>query len=275
MTIRSLLLAGFATPFALPAIAAELELWRLDCGSIKVADKSMFSDTFGYGGEALDLTNSCYLIRHDDSYMLWDAGLPAEMKGRIQGEGAMEPTLARTLPEQLADLDIGAGQISIIGISHYHFDHVGQAGAFPGASLMIGAADLEALRAESPPSGAEPALLAPWLDGGSTIEAVSGDHDVFGDGSVVVITAPGHTPGSSALLLRLPETGNVILSGDIVHFEQQFETGGVPPFNTNRADSLASMGRLAGMRENLDALLVVQHDPAGIDTLPVFPDSAK
>src|SRR5262249_26316607 len=87
----------------------------------------------------------------------------------------------------------------------------------------------DAMKMEPAPFGAEPVLVAPWLKGQSPLEPVSGDKDVYGDGSVIMLAMPGHTPGSYALLVRLAHMGPVLLSGDVVHFEEQLATGNVPP----------------------------------------------
>ena len=261
---------------ALPAFAADVELWRLDCGTIAVNDLSQFSDTFAYAGEKKVLTDSCYLVRHDEAYMMWDTGLPATLLNAPQpADAPMAPTLARTLPDQLKEIGIDTARIETVGISHYHFDHVGQAADFPKAKLMIGAADLAAFNADPLPFGAEPDLVKPWLNSGAPVEAVEGDRDVFGDGTVIMLSTPGHTPGSHALLVRLKDKGPVLLSGDVVHFEEQFENGGVPPFNTDRAETLASMERLQKIAAGLKATLIVQHDAGDIAKLPAFPASAK
>ena len=143
------------------------------------------------------------------------------------------------------------------------------------AKLTIGAADLAALRTTPVPFGAEAALVAPWLKGGAPVEPVNGDKDVFGDASVTMLSMPGHTLGSAALLVRLAKTGPVLLSGDVVHFEEQLDRNRVPPFNTDRAASLASMDRLRGIVATLKPILVVQHDADDIGKLPAFPAAAE
>lgn len=276
--MTAMLLKLFATTLTLaaaPANAESLKLWRLDCGTIAVNDLSIFSDTFGYRGQKKQLTDSCYLIQHGASYMLWDTGLPKALLGKAVSSDPMSPTLKVTLTDQLARLSVKPEQITIVGISHYHFDHTGQAAEFPKAKLMIGAADWEALRANPPPFGAEAALLAPWMQEGSPHEEVSGDRDVFGDGSVTMLSMPGHTPGSYALLVRLTRTAPVLLSGDVVHFEEQLANNYVPPSNTDRAETLASMDRLRTISTTLKATLVVQHDAGDISKLPPFPAAAE
>ena len=276
-TMATNLLAGAALMMSgAAANAAEVELWRLDCGEVAVANLALFSDTYNYSGEKRTLTDSCYLIRHDKDYMLWDAGLPAALLGaKTDKSAAMSPTLAEDLPTQLARIGIKPEQISRLGISHNHFDHVGQAATFDKATLMIGAADLAQFKADPLPFAVDPAFIKPWLEGGSKVDPISGDRDVFGDGSVVILATPGHTPGETSLLVKLAKTGPVLLSGDVAHFEEQFANHGVPGFNFDRADTLASMERLTGIAKSLDAIMVVQHDAADIAKLPAFPESAK
>lgn len=275
--MTKILLAGAAMMMSgVAANAADLELWRLDCGEVAVADLALFSDTYNYAGEKRTLADSCYLIRHDKDYMLWDAGLPAALLGaKLDKSAAMSPTLAEDLPTQLARIGIKPEQISRLGISHNHFDHVGQASTFPGAILMIGAADLAQFKADPLPFAVDPNFIKPWLDRTSKMDPISGDRDVFGDGSMVILATPGHTPGETSLLVKLAKTGPVILSGDVAHFEEQFANHGVPGFNFDRADTLASMERLTGIAKSLDAILIVQHDANDIKKLPTFPKSAK
>lgn len=276
-TTTTTLLASAALLVSVAAAgAAEIELWRLDCGQIEVRNLGVFSDTFDYSGETRTLTDSCYLIRHDKDYMLWDAGLPTAFIGaKADASAVFAPTLVEDLPTQLARIGVKPEQIGRLGISHNHFDHVGQAAIFPGATLMIGAADLAQFKADPLPFAVDPSFIKPWLDGTSKVDPISGDRDVFGDGSVVILSTPGHTPGETSLLVRLVKTGPVLLSGDVAHFEEQFANRGVPTFNFDRADSLASMERLEGIAKSLKAVLIVQHDASDISKLPAYPESAK
>jgi len=260
-----------------PARAApDLELWRLDCGTVQVKDMSIFFDTFAYAGEHGTLTDSCYVIRHDSDYLLWDTGLPAALVG--QKPDLSQPlavALDADIPSQLAKIGIKPDQIATIGISHNHFDHLGQAATFPKAKLMIGAADWETFQKKPLPFAVDASLVKHWLDGKGKVDPVSGDRDVFGDGSVMMLAMPGHTEGETALLVKLPQKGPVLLSGDVVHFEKQIDNRGVPGFNADRAETLASMERLTKIADGLKATLVIQHDPSHVSRLPAFPASAK
>lgn len=257
-----------------PATAPDLSLWRLDCGTLELSDTGPFSDAHLYDGETRTLTDSCYLIRHGEQYLLWDTGLPAALKGNSVTEYVFTLTLDTTIAEQLAKIDLIPDDIDLLAVSHYHDDHLGQAAQFADATLLMNSRDFAAVSEGQNEAAA--AALAPWIgeDAGET-RLFAGDLDVFGDGSVVVKAMPGHTPGHSALLVRLPETGAVLLTGDLYHFEEQISNRGVPSFNTDRADTLASFERFNQIAKSLDARIVIQHDPRHIERLPAFPEAAR
>jgi len=262
------LLAGTAR-----AAPPSIELWRLDCGELWEGNLDEFSDTHAYVGKSKRLVVSCYLIRHGDSYMLWDAGLEKTDLGKplVQNDTESE-ALRVTLVDQLAQIGIKPQQVSLVGISHYHFDHTGQAGDFPQAKLLMGKADLALLRR---PGSERAKPLAHWIGGGGQLEEIEGDQDVFGDGKVVMLDLPGHTPGHHGLLVNLDGAGPVLLSGDVAHFQENLASSGVPIYNADRADSLASMDRFRTMARNLKAIAVIQHEPADVGKLPAFPKSAR
>lgn len=276
MLVAGTLLSGIA---AWTASAADpvprVTLTRLDCGSIQVNDLNQFSDTDAYVGQRKRLASSCYLIRHGDELMLWDTGLPAALKGAPQDATTpMSPTVTRTLVEQLTELGIRPGQITRIGISHFHFDHIGQAASFPDAKLMIGAQDWAALSADKPDPRLNPQAVRPWLDKRANADPVNGDRDVFADGTVRMVAMPGHTPGHHALLVKLARKGYVLLSGDQAHFIANYTSDGVPAFNTDRGDTLASFRRFKDLARNTRATVILQHEPADIGKLPAFPAAA-
>jgi N-acyl homoserine lactone hydrolase len=256
---------------AMQAPPAAIELWRLDCGTVEIGNLDMFSDTFLYVGRKKTLTDSCYLIRHGENYLLWDTGLPGALAGKKVAADGMVLTVGRTVVDQLRQIGLRPDQVNFVGISHRHDDHTGQAADFPKATLLIGAEDYETVkgRAESAPR------FAPWIKGGSKVEKVAGDHDVFADGKVVMLDMPGHTEGHHSLLVRLPGTGPVLLTGDLYHFTENVRNRGVPSFNTDRAETLASMDRFDRIARQLKAKVIIQHEPADIAKLPAFPKSAK
>jgi glyoxylase-like metal-dependent hydrolase (beta-lactamase superfamily II) len=177
--------------------------------------------------------------------------------------------------EQLAQLHLTPEQITFVGVSHYHGDHVGQVASFPQATLLIGKGDWEVLNDPKPNPGVNAANFAHWISGGGKVEPLPGDKDVFGDGSVIMLNTPGHTPGHHSLLVKLKEKGNVLITGDLAHFRENYDSNGVPTFNTSRAETLASLDRFKQLAKNLNATVIIQHDERDISKLPVFPASAK
>lgn len=269
-TLAICIVSSTATSAAPPEA---LKLWRLDCGVIQEDDLNLYSDTYAYVGKSKQLTAGCYLIKHGETYMLWDTGLSTDALGKpLKGPGATGESLSKSLPEQLKAIGVEPKQIEIVGISHYHFDHTGQAALFPQARLLMGKGDIAALRA---PGSTRAKPLAHWLNGEGKLEEVAGDKDVFGDQSVVMLGLPGHTPGHHGLLVKLAKQGYVLLSGDVAHFEENYATNGVPIFNTDRAQSLASLDRFKDIAKNLRATVVIQHEQADIKKLPAFPAYAE
>jgi glyoxylase-like metal-dependent hydrolase (beta-lactamase superfamily II) len=265
------LLSGAGPASTVNASDAELSLTRLDCGgSGEPEDIGAFSDTHAYDGKKLLLRSSCYLIQHGSEYLLWDAGIASAAL-----DDAGKKLVQVSLLEQLAKLEIAASAITYVGISHFHEDHTGQADAFLSATLLIGAADWDELIRPRSDASAVPHPMEHWLKGRAPIDKIRGDKDVFGDGSVVMLATPGHSAGHHSLLVRLKRTGNVMLTGDLAIFRENYAANEVPGFNPDRAATLASLDRFKRMAANLHATVVIQHDPRDIKKLPAFPAAAK
>lgn len=262
--VASLALLG-AAPHAGDQV--RLRLLRLDCGTIEV-DLATFSDTGLYRGERRMLASSCYLVQHGEQFLLWDTGLDGKLEGRGRDKDGNE--LRERLVPQLARIGVTPDSITFLGISHYHYDHTGQMADFPGATLIMGKKDLEVARSR----GSLTDRFGPWLGDQAKLVEVTGDHDVFGDGRVRLLAMPGHTPGHSALLVELT-SGPVLLSGDQYHFHEQVTNRGVPAFNFDRAQTLASHDRFDRLAANLGATVIIQHDPRDIEKLPLYPQAAE
>ncbi len=251
-----------------------VKLWRLNCGSF-TAPKDAFSDLLSRPGERRGYVDSCYLIRHGKDLLLWDAGLPLALLGKLEDRSTpVHMRLTVTIAAQLARLGFKPSDVTVLGLSHMHADHTGQAAAFPGARLVMDRGDFEALRRAPPPFFTDPSALQPWLGGGAAKELISGDHDVFGDGSVVMVALPGHTSGNHGLLVRLARKGPVLISGDALHAPEQLTSHAMPPSNANRSDSLASIDRIVGITRDAHATLIIEHDAGSVAKLPAFPEGA-
>ena len=248
---------------------AAVSLARLDCGTATIKNfDNFFSDRKGlYEQAPRDITDSCYLIRHGDQVMIWDTGFPAALKGGEQDMGDLVARSTTTLVEQLAKAGLQPADVDVVGISHLHGDHTGQAKEFPSARLLIGQGDFEQTAGKEDPFG-------PWRGDGKPVTLAAKDVDVFGDGSVVALHLPGHTPNHLALLVNLA-SGPVLLSGDLYHSLDAREKRGVPPFNTDRAQTLASMDKFEALAKERGARVIIQHEPRDNAKLPAFPQMAK
>ena len=266
-TAAFLALTGMQNP---PSSVADtpLSLWRLDCGTLDIGDLGVFSDTGLYSGEKKTLVASCYLVQHGDRLLLWDTGVDGAIAGKPKD--AQGTFLEEKVVSQLQRIGFDAADVTYVGISHYHYDHTGQVADFPDATLLTGKGDWEVIKVWKP---AEPRFRH-WLSGGGKVEPLDGDKDVFGDGRVTILQMPGHTEGHQALLVRLA-SGPVLISGDQYHFTENREVGGVPSFNVDRADTLASHDRFEKLAKNLGVKVIIQHEPGDVGKLPAFPEAAK
>lgn len=249
---------------------AELRLYRLDCGTMRLGDMSLMSDRGRYQGRSYDIVISCYLIKHGNEWMLWDTGLSREY---LQGvtAGKLEMKLEKPIVDQLRTLGLKPEDINYVGLSHAHFDHAGQSNEFPDATMILQKKEYEVLSSQRAPEHfIDPALLQKHVKGGR-LRLIEGDTDIFGDGLVQTILLPGHTPGHMALKLNLPHAGVVILSGDQWHFPENRAGNQVPKFNFDHDDTIVSSAKLERIINETHATLVIQHEPADNQKLPALP----
>jgi len=268
MLSLSAAVSAFGISVAGAQAAPVITLTRLDCGTSPAPTDvgARMSDTYAYNGLKVQLAVSCYLVKHGDDYLIWDTGNPI---------GPAPNAPKTSLVDLLAQLKVAPDQVKYVGISHYHGDHTGQVSAFPRSTLLIGKGDWDVLTDPKSTGAANPAPFANWISGGGKVEPLPGDKDVFGDGTVVVLNTPGHTPGHHSLLVRLRESGPVLITGDLAHFHENYDSNGVPSFNTDRAATLASLDRFKKIATNLKATVIIQHDARDIGKLPAFPAAAK
>ena len=246
-----------------------LKLYVLECGALTVGDVSMFNLSEEEAGTT-DMFVPCYLIEHPQGRMLWDLGLPATVKtGEYEMEGG-QLTLARTVSEQLAELDLTPADIDFLAMSHLHFDHCGQANEFSSSHHLIQRAEHEAAFADPPTVPFFQRDLYAGLESSETT-VLDGDHDVFGDGRVVIKPAPGHTPGHQILFLDLEQTGPLVLSGDLYHFPANRELKRPPTFNFDADVTLASMESVEAFIAETGATLWIEHDAKLAATLEKSP----
>lgn len=252
------------------AAAAPLTVNVLDCGTIAISDLDQFSTSGDYAGQSDTFTDTCFLINHPNGRLLWDLGVPGMLKeGGPVTQGIFTVSLTATLTDQLTELGLTPDDVDYISVSHSHFDHIGQVGQVQGATWLVHQAELDAM---IPPDGSPPNTSADQAAmfqafGGLTRDAFTGEKDVFGDGSVVIFETPGHTPGHASLQLNLPESGYVLLTGDLYHRAESRELQRVPRFNFDEAQTRTSMAAFEERAARLGAKVIIQHEPTDIEPL--------
>jgi N-acyl homoserine lactone hydrolase len=257
----SMVLAG-----AGQAQAGVEKLYILNCGEGVAGDISRWSPGVNEG-KSMDFVDNCYLIKHSQGWFLWDTGITDAVAAMPNGLAPADPRAViwhrpKTLASQLEQLGVKSSDIKAMAISHTHPDHIGNVEMFPDTMLYVQKVEYEWPGANN----------APRFKPEHPVTKLEGDRDIFGDGSLVVLATPGHTPGHQSLLVKLPKTGEVVLSGDAVHFKSNWENRGVPANNFSKEQTLASMQKIADRLTQDKAQLWINHDKAQRDTLKMSPE---
>ncbi len=233
-----------------------LTMYVFNGGEILVKDMSLFNPGVDEGKQ-ITFTNTAYLIKHPKGTLIWDTGLPDALADNPEGDD--NQNFLMKMPERLADqlkaIDVDPEYIDYAAISHEHGDHIGNLPLFTNATLLLQEEEYSSLfENANRPAGALDSLKR------NAYIKLNGDHDVFGDGKVIIVRAIGHTAGHQMLFVDLPETGPVLLSGDLYHFEKNRENRGVPSFNWDKEQTLASMDLIDQFLTEHNASLWIQHD---------------
>ena len=262
--VLSFAAAGFA--LAQSGKAGVEKLYILNCGEGVAGDISRWSPGVNEG-KSMDFVDNCYLIKHGQDWFLWDTGIQDAVADMPNGLAPADPRSVtwhrpKRLAAQLEQIGVKPSDIKAMAISHTHPDHIGNVEMFPNAMLYVQKAEYEWPGANN----------APRFKPEHPVTKLEGDRDVFGDGSIVVLSTPGHTPGHQSLVVKLPKTGEVILSGDAVHFKSNWENRGVPSNNFSKEQTLASMQKISDTLTKDKATLWINHDKAQRDTLKMSPE---
>lgn len=240
-------------------------LYILNCGEGIAGDISRWSPGVDVG-KSVPMSDNCYLMHHGQDWLLWDTGVTDAVAAMPNGQAPSDPRAIhwykpRTLAVELDAVGVKPSDIKYLAISHTHPDHIGNVEMFPGALLLVQKAEYEW------PNPLGVGRFKPE----HPVKKLEGDYDIFGDGSAIIISTPGHTPGHQSLLVKLQKTGAIVLSGDAIHFRSNWDNRRVPSINFDKDKTLASMQRLAEVLEKEKAQLWINHDKAQRDTLKMAP----
>ncbi len=266
------LFASCAKEPTAPASGVE-RLYVFDCGENQTNDVSPWLPGTAAGTPG-EFSIHCYLIRHAAGLMLWDAGLADSIaespNGVTRGQGAIRSIVRKTLSSQLAEIGVKPEEVTHIAFSHMHADHVGNANTFTRARLYIQEAEYEAAFGPNASKFGFDPLNYDKLRSDVVLK-LNGDYDVFGDGSVTIVSTPGHTPGHQSLLVRLPKRGAVVLSGDVAHSADNWVNRRVPVYNFSQEQSRQSMDKITEVVKVNKAQLWINHDKTQNASIPKSP----
>ncbi len=252
-----------AQPHQAPAVKS-LRLFVFDCGVLKIGDPARYH----LKPEEMSTTNmsvACFLIAHPKGTMMWDVGVIPDSSFKPGGAPltveypTSVATVAKPLVPQLAAAGYTPADITYLALSHFHYDHVANANAFAGSTWLVPKLERDLMFADPPSPRTVPAFFNA-LKTSKTVIVKGADYDVFGDQSVIIKSAPGHSPGHQVLFLRLPKTGPVLLSGDLYHYPEERKLNRLPTTEFNVDQTAASRVAIEAFLKKTGAQLWIQHD---------------
>jgi glyoxylase-like metal-dependent hydrolase (beta-lactamase superfamily II) len=256
-------LAGTASPANAVAPPKNVRLYVLDCGTIAPMDPTLFSLKASEVNREVTFVSPCFLVVHPRGTLIWDVGQVPDKDIPDDGTEVTQQGILkakRRLLPQLAALGYQPRDITYIAMSHYHADHTANANLFAGSTWIVQQAEYDIMFSDAQ-VGIRVLDTYKDLKSAKRITLQNADHDVFGDGTVVIKTAPGHTPGHQMLFLKLARTGPVLLAGDLYHLPEERTLDRVPTFDFNADMTRATRKNVEEFLKKTDAMLWIQHDP--------------
>jgi glyoxylase-like metal-dependent hydrolase (beta-lactamase superfamily II) len=256
-----------------PAPPATPRIYIFDTGGIQGLDPALFN----FKREELkevDFVNRAYLVVHPRGTLMFDTGGIPDGAFKGDGKPVVEGVQSASKPllPQLAAAGYKPSDIDYLALSHYHSDHTANSNEFTGATWIVQKAERDFMFQDKPPEGT---IIRrdtyEKLARANTKVLDDESFDVFGDGSVVVMSAPGHTPGHQVLAVKLAKRGMVVLAGDLYHYPEERATGRVPTFEFNVEQSRASRARIEQFVKGNRAELWIEHDKPTHAALPLAP----
>ncbi|MEN8787891.1 MAG: N-acyl homoserine lactonase family protein [Flavobacteriaceae bacterium] len=254
-----------------------LKLYTFDGGTVMVNALGYFAQDDIYKGKSKEFANAFYVIQHPDGNLMWDAGLPESLVGMDQPfttpDGAFTVSRKDSLHNQLTRIGLTTEDFKYIVLSHTHFDHVGHAAALKSATWLVQEEEYKWVTGDEVRKQYPDNYNA--IKDLNKIEIIKGDHDIFGDGTVILKYMPGHTPGHQVLFLDLKEHGPLLLSGDLYHFSENREFKRIPIFNYDLEQTRKSMSLFEAFAEEKNAKVYLQHQKEDFLSMPKAPEYLK
>jgi len=254
-----------AAPLAIPQQRKaqppkSVRLYVFDCGSLNIPDITPYQLKKEELATTL-MSVPCFLVAHPKGTLVWDTGaVPDSAFKPGGGPGTLRyATAPKPLTAQLAEIGYAPADITYLAFSHFHWDHIGNANAFAGSTWLVRKPERDIMFTEPFSPRTEPANYSALKNSKTTLIATD-DHDVFGDGTVVLKATPGHSPAHQVLFLKLSKTGPVVISGDLYHYPEERKLKRIPTTEFNAEQTVASRAALEAFLKKSGAQLWIQHD---------------
>ena len=248
-----------------------LRLYVFDCGTIHTTTVDAYSLKKEEVGST-EMAIPCFLIAHPKGTLMWDNGDIPDRAFPPGGGPAAAGVVTQDKPllPQLAAVGYRPADITFLAMSHYHGDHVANANAFAGSTWLVRKVERDRMFSGEPIPRSDPANYN-LLKNSKTVIIDQDEYDVFGDGTVIIKSAPGHTPGHQVLFLKLVKTGPVVLSGDLYHYPEERTLHRLPVAEFNKEQTAVSRADIEAFLKKTGAQLWIQHDFLGNQKLKKAP----
>jgi N-acyl homoserine lactone hydrolase len=249
-----------------PAAPKSPRIYIFDCGTIQGMDVTLYGFKDGEV-QIHDFVVPCYLIVHPKGTLIWDVGTMPD--SALSGGGPVTQgvmTIRRTLRSQLAEIGYQPEQINYLAFSHYHTDHTANANDFAKSTWLVRQAELDLMFGPPPAPGAARRIIQTQsfsaLKDSKRKVLTENEYDVFGDKTVLIKSAPGHTPGHQVLFVKTRNDGPVLIAGDLYHYPEEGPLNRFPTFEFDKAQSAISRREIAEFVKKHKAQMWIEHDPA-------------
>lgn len=256
-----------------------VKLYVFDGGTLE----NMNTKRFGLESNEVAISRMsvpCFLIVHPNGTLIWDTGAVPDTSWVFTGSPVLyklilpnlqrDISLTKPLKTQLAEVGYLPTDITYLALSHYHYDHTANANQFSKATWLVRQNEHDSMFAKQSPGVTRPSTYTALRNNKTKIIATD-QYDVFGDGTVIIKAAPGHTPGHQVLFLKLIQTGNIVLSGDLYHYPEERVLDRVPTFDFNQEQTRSSRKNIDTFLKKTNARLWIQHDYGAISKLKKAP----
>ena len=252
------ILTGAVSAQQKPPTVSSVRVYVFDCGNLQSGNPKFLLE---HGEKTTDMSVVAYLIVHPRGTLMWDTGVIPDELIKPGGTTEARATVQKTVSGQLAEIGYKPADITYLALSHNHYDHSANANEFAGSTWLVSKAERDFMFPEKPPEKQNTAAPRFSALKNAKTKILEGNYDVFGDGTVIIVPTPGHTPGHQSLFVKLAKTGPIVLSGDLYHYPAERTDPEFNPYGGKVSEAeKASRAKLDAFMKEKGATLWIGHD---------------